>query len=396
MCVAVKTIVLFLFFIFAAGIHFNCGGSGSSHNSSPAPFPSISLSLFAGGFIEPTHINHAGDGSGRIFVVERAGRIRIIKNGTPLSAPFLNIGSKVITTGQEQGLFNVAFPPGYASKGYFYVNYTSAAGGGDTVVARYRVTANPDIADPLSEEVILTVDQPFANHNGGQLGFGPDGFLYIALGDGGSEGDPFNNGQNTATLLGKILRIDTESAVFAGYLIPVSNPFAISEGFRGEIWALGLRNPWRFSVDRLTGDLYIADVGGNQIEEVNFQAAASAGGENYGWNIMEGSQCFLSPGCNSAGLALPVSEYDHSLGGCSITGGFVYRGAEFASMQGIYFFGDFCTGVVRAMKKNVASFTTSILLDTAISISTFGEDEAGNLYAADFTGGAVYKINAAR
>lgn len=384
-----------------AAIFYGCGGGGGGvpAGSSYQSFPQISLAPFASGLSQPVHVTHAGDGSGRIFVVEKAGRIKIMKNGVVLPAPFLDISSKVLSAGGEQGLFSVAFPPAYAAKGYFYVNYTAVAGNGDTVVARYRITADPDVADPASEQVIFTHDQPFTNHNGGQLAFGPDGFLYIGMGDGGSGGDPFNNGQNPGVLLGKMLRIDVESGPFAGYLIPPSNPFVGAAGFRGEIWALGLRNPWRFSFDRLTGDLYVADVGQNRLEEVNFQPAASAGGENYGWNIMEGSECFNPvdfpaplPQCNQSGLTLPVAVYGHSLGDCSVTGGMVYRGQEFVSLQGVYFHGDFCSGTIRAIRRSGLAFESAVLLDTNLAITTFGEDEAGNLYVADFVTGSVLKI----
>ncbi|RJQ56820.1 MAG: glucose dehydrogenase [Nitrospiraceae bacterium] len=370
------------------------GGGGEAPVTSAAlqAFPEISLSAFASGFNQPVHVTHAGDGSRRIFVVEKAGRIRVIKDGVISQTPFLDISPVVLSTGSEQGLFSVAFPPGYAAKGYFYVNYTGVTGDGDTFVSRFRITADPDVADPSSEEVILTADQPFTNHNGGQLAFGPDGFLYIGMGDGGSGGDPFNNAQNPAVLLGKLLRIDVEAAP-AGYVVPASNPFAGSSAARGEIWALGLRNPWRFSFDRLTGDLFIADVGQNTIEEIDFQASASRGGENYGWNTMEGSRCFQDPACSPAGLILPVAEYTHATGDCSVTGGMVYRGQEFASMQGVYFFGDFCSGLIRgAVRLGGPAFDSVVLLDTGLAISTFGEDEDENLYVADLLSGAVFKL----
>ncbi|MBI5740444.1 MAG: PQQ-dependent sugar dehydrogenase [Nitrospirae bacterium] len=385
-----------------AGCSGGNGGGNAPAAARPFPqaagdtFPQISIALFASGFSRPVHVTHAGDGSGRVFVVEKAGRIRIVRNGIVQQTPFLDISSRVLSAGGEQGLLSAAFPPGYSGKGYFYVNYSDIAGNGDTVVARYRITADPDIADPASEQVVLTVDQPFANHNGGQLAFGPDGFLYIGMGDGGSGGDPFNNGQNRSALLGKLLRLDVESNPAApGYSIPASNPFVGNAAARGEIWALGLRNPWRFSFDRLTGDLYIADVGQNTIEEIDFQASTSTGGENYGWNVMEGSRCFLQPaGCSTSGFVQPVAEYDHSLGDCSVTGGMVYRGQEFASMQGVYFLGDFCTGTIRAVRRSDGAFSRATLLETGLAVSTFGEDEAGNLYVADFQTGNVFRISA--
>jgi hypothetical protein len=248
------------------------------------------------------------------------------------------------------------------------------------------------VANPASAQVVLTIAQPFTNHNGGQLQFGPDGFLYIGMGDGGSGGDPFNNAQNLATLLGKMLRIDVNGGI--PYAIPLNNPFIGVPGARGEIWAPGLRNPWRFSFDRLTGDLFIADVGQNRFEEVDFQSAASAGGENYGWRLMEGLHCFIPTiNCNDGTLTLPIIEYDHSLGKCSITGGYRYRGVQQPGLFGIYFFADLCTGQIWGASQDglgVWSFTE--LLDTALMIATFGEDEAGELYVADFMGGTVFRI----
>ncbi|MBI5056017.1 MAG: PQQ-dependent sugar dehydrogenase [Nitrospirae bacterium] len=383
----------FLMLLSAAEFYTGCDGGDGNGASSP-DLSGIKIDVLASGFSQPVHITHAGDGSGRLFVVERSGRIKIIKNGVIQQQPFLDISQKVLSAGGEQGLLSVAFPPGFASKKYFYVNYTAVAGDGDTVVARYRVTADPDTADPAAEQIILTVDQPFANHNGGQLAFGPDGFLYIGMGDGGSGGDPQNNGQNPAALLGKLLRLDVESNPSQpGYSIPASNPFANTAGTRGEIWASGLRNPWRFSFDRQTGDLFIGDVGQRSVEEIDFQSSNSTGGENYGWNIMEGSRCFLSPGCSTGGLVLPVAEYSHSAGECSVTGGMVYRGPGFASLQGVYFFGDFCSGIIRGIRRSGTNIENAALLDTGLGISTFGEDEAGNIYVADYLTGAVYKLS---
>lgn len=364
--------------------------AGQTHSPSAptnASWPEISLSLKATGFNRPTHIANAGDGSNRLFVVEQQGRIIILKDNAPLNVPFLDIVSRVSCCG-ERGLLSVAFPPGYAAKRYFYVNYTDVKG--DTVVARYHLSANPDVADPGSEEILLTVKQPFANHNGGQLAFGPDGYLYIGMGDGGSAGDPFENGQNPGTLLGKILRIDAESRR-SPYVIPSDNPYLKNMNYRPEIWALGLRNPWRFSFDRKTGDLYIADVGQDLYEEVDFQSVSSGGGENYGWNIMEGAHCFKSDPCDKTGLVVPVAEYDHSKG-CSVTGGMVYRGQEFATMLGIYFYGDYCSGRIWGMRRSGTAWTTTELMNSGHSISTFGEDEYGAIYIADYGTGRIYKI----
>lgn len=359
-----------------------------AHGQTDAIFPRISLVTQATGLAQPVQVTHAGDGSGILFVVEQGGRIRTIRNGSPDAAPFLDIASRVLAGG-ERGLLGLAFSPGYATNGRFYVNYTRNPDGA-TVVARYSATGNPRLADPASEEVLLVIAQPFANHNGGQIAFGPDGLLYIGMGDGGSGGDPQNNAQNPATLLGKMLRIDVESGAFP-YAIPPSNPFAGTGGTRGEIWASGLRNPWRFSFDRLTGDLYIGDVGQASFEEVDFQPAGSGGGENYGWNVTEGNQCFGGSACDTARLVPPVAVYDHSQG-CSVTGGTVYRGDAHPRMQGIYFYGDFCSGQIFGLAREGVTWQSAPLLDTTLSISSFGEDEAGNLYVADYAGGAVHRI----
>ena len=350
--------------------------------------PDIILNLYGSGFTSPVHITHADDGSGRLFVVEQPGRVRIIKDGGTLAAPFLDISDRVSCCG-ERGLLSVAFPPEFSIKGHFYVDYTNLAG--DTVVARYQISANPDVADASTEETLLIIDQPFANHNGGQLAFGPDGYLYVGMGDGGSSGDRFNNGQNTNVLLGKLLRIDVEAGI-TPYAIPATNPYRMRTGYQPEIWALGLRNPWRFSFDRLTGDLYIGDVGQNLYEEIDFQPAASAGGENYGWRIMEGLHCFDPIGCDSSGLTLPVIEYDHSQGGCSITGGGVYRGGFYPNLFGFYLYSDYCTGRIWGLKRNGDLWQNQLLVDTPYTITSFGEDEAGTLYFSDSSNGDIYRL----
>ena len=369
-----------------------CGGNGQSpaaavtvNPPTTTPATSISLTLVTGGFVSPVAIANAGDGSGRIFVAEQGGAIRIIRNGVVVPQPFLNISS-LVTAGGEQGLLGLAFPPGFSARQNVYVNYINRTGIGNTVVARFGIGGNPDLADRASRQELLTIVQPFVNHNGGQLAFGPDSLLYIGSGDGGSGGDPLGNGQNTASLLGKILRLDVLSAPAPA--IPGGNPFG------NEIWAYGLRNPWRFSFDRQTGDLYLADVGQATREEVNFQPAGSGAGANYGWNIMEGSLCFLNPGlCSSAGLTLPVAEYDHSLGNCSVTGGYVYRGID-ASLRGMYLYGDFCSGRIWGLRHNGVVWENRLLLDSALLISSFGEDEGGELYVADFGAGAIFRISA--
>jgi glucose/arabinose dehydrogenase len=336
---------------------------------------------------KPTSITHAHDGSKRLFITEQAGRIVIVRDNAKLREPFLDIRGRVSCCG-ERGLLSVVFPPGFQKKGHFYVNYTDKSG--DTVVARFRLTRNPDQADPASEEKLLMVKQPFANHNGGQLAFGPDGYLYIGMGDGGSAGDPFGNGQKLDTLLGKLLRIDVESNV-KPYDVPRSNPFINKKGALPEIWALGLRNPWRFSFDRKTGDLFIADVGQNKYEEVNVQTASSKGGENYGWNILEGLHCFRSKTCDTKGLVMPVVEYDHDAG-CSVTGGLVYRGTMFPQLDGLYFYGDYCSGRIWGIRRSGEQWIAKELVKSGISISAFGDDEAGELYVADYGGGGIFRI----
>ena len=357
--------------------------------------PQIALVPRITGLTEPLGITHAGDNTGRLFVVEQAGRIRVVDNGALLPTPFLDISANVLSGG-ERGLLGLAFPPAYVMTGRFYVNYTRIPDGA-TVIARYLVTADPNVADPSSEVILLTIAQPASNHNGGQLGFGPDGLLYIGMGDGGGAGDQFMNAQNPASLLGKILRIDVESGAVP-YAIPPSNPFVDNAAYRGEIWALGLRNPWRFSFDRQTGDLFIGDVGQGSYEEVDFQPAGSPGGQNYGWNIMEGAHCFGPMGCNQAGFALPVAEYGHGQG-CSITGGFVYRGQAHPALFGTYVYADYCSGRFWGLTRNGAAWQNTLLLVEPHSIASFGEDEAGNLYAADHApgvaaGGVVYEITA--
>jgi glucose/arabinose dehydrogenase len=362
-----------------------CNGSDGGKASAPTAFPAIALRPVATGFTQPVQITHAADGSDRLFVLERAGVIRILRNGVIDPIPFLDISGLVKSNGSEQGLLGLAFPPDFSNRGHFYLYYTDQTGVGDSVLARYRISADPDVADPSSAEILLRQAQPFANHNGGQLAFGPDGYLYLGLGDGGSGGDPFDNAQNPASLLGKLLRIDVEAGATT-YAIPPGNPFG------NEIWASGLRNPWRFSFDRIAGDLYIGDVGQNAFEEVNFQPAASPGGQNYGWNRMEGKQCFTGIGCDQTGLTAPVAEYGHAGGNCSITGGFVYRGAQYPSLQGIYLYGDFCSGLLWGLRRNAGSWENQLLLTTGHNLSTFGEDESGNLYVADYGGGNLFQI----
>lgn len=375
-------------------IAFGISGCASETNTPhPPPVsgpPELSLTRVLTGFSNPLGITHTGDGTGRLFIVERGGKIWLVKSGSSQKILFLDVSDRVITAGGEQGLLGLAFPADYAGKGYFYVHYTGTPDG-RTVVSRIRLSSDPDSADPSTEEVLLTTAQPFGNHNGGQLQFGPDGYLYIGLGDGGSGGDPLKKAQDLTSLLGKILRIDVESGA-EPYDIPSDNPFVNDPNAASEIWALGLRNPWRFSFDGATGDLYIGDVGQSSLEEINVQAAGSPGGENYGWSIMEGTRCFGSPSCDTTGISLPVAEYDHSQGECSVTGGFVYRGDEFPAMRGIYFYGDFCSGRIWGLQRQGAFWENVFLLDSPYLISTFGEDEAGSLYLADYASGDIYRI----
>jgi glucose/arabinose dehydrogenase len=354
------------------------------------PVTSINLVPVANGFVKPVYLTHAGDD--RLFVVEQDGTIRIIQDGVVLPQPFLNIDPMVGSQGSEQGLLSVAFHPNYAENGRFYIYYTGNDGG--TVVARYQVSADdPNQADPNSALVLLTLPQPYANHNGGLLKFGPDGYLYLGLGDGGSANDPLLNGQNKSTLLGTLLRLDVDFDQ-NGYAIPADNPFVNDETARNEIWAYGLRNPWRFSFDRLTGDLYIADVGQNIWEEVDFQPASSPGGENYGWNIMEGTHCFQADTCDQTGLVLPVIDYQHLAGSCSISGGYVYRGQQFLSLYGNYFYGDYCSGKVWSLLRQPDGtwVNNQVYGRQGMFISSFGEDVKGELYLLSYGDGVVYQI----
>ena len=344
----------------------------------------VGLQQVVTGLANPVAITHAGDGSGRLFITLQDGRIVIFNGATVLPVPFLDIRTLVLSGG-ERGLLSVAFHPNYPTTPFFYVDYTNLMG--NTIVARYRVsTTDPNLANSSSRRAILRQSQPFANHNGGQLQFGPDGFLYIALGDGGSAGDPGNRAQNLGTLLGKILRVDVNGAL--PYAIPPTNPFVGMAGTRPEIWAYGLRNPWRFSFDRANGNLYIADVGQAQWEEINFELNTNPGGRNYGWRRMEGRHCFNpAVNCNDGTLTLPVLEYSHAVGE-SVTGGYVYRGTQVPELVGRYVYGDFVTGRIWAAGR-VANV---LLMDTTLRISTFGEDENGELYVADYTTGTIFRF----
>jgi glucose/arabinose dehydrogenase len=370
----------------------------------PAPTPTVAggtgrdpaavrveLQRVAGGLDTPVGIANAGDGSGRLFILEKGGRIRIVQDGVVLPDPFLDITDRVGASSSEQGLLGLAFHPNYGENGLFFVNYTD--GQGDTVVSRFSARADASRADPASEVVLLSVDQPAANHNGGHLAFGPDGYLYVGLGDGGGAGDRYGNGQNGQTLLGALLRLDVDRG--QPYTVPADNPFTGNPQVRDEIWALGLRNPWRFSFDRLTGNMYIADVGQNLYEEVNYQAAGNPGGQNYGWPIMEGLHCFPADrSCGQGGLTLPVHEYDHSQG-CSVTGGHVYRGQEFPFLNGIYLFGDYCSGTIWGLARgDGGGWQVAPLAQANVRLASFGEDEVGELYLVDIASGELFRIGA--
>ncbi|HEY8165105.1 MAG TPA: PQQ-dependent sugar dehydrogenase [Gemmatimonadaceae bacterium] len=315
-------------------------------------------------------------GDPRLFVVEQGGTIRIIKNGRTLETPFLDISSRV-KSGGEQGLLSMAFHPDYRNNGWFYVNFTDNQG--DTHVERFGVTRNPDVADRGSARLVLRIDQPYANHNGGLVMFGLDGMLYVGMGDGGSGGDPHGNGQNPRALLGKMLRINVSRG--EPYTIPVGNPFANGREGAPEIWATGMRNPWRFAFDSAEGTLYIADVGQNRIEEIDVVPASRAG-LNYGWNIMEGADCYRREGCNRSGLQMPGLTYDHSGGACTVIGGFVYRGRRIPSIAGHYFYSDYCAGWLKSFRYSDGRATDrrDWQMQSIGNVVSFGEDAAGEMY----------------
>ena len=401
---------------------------------SAAPdWPEIQIEQVANSLQAPVYLTHAGDGSSRLFIVESPGRIRVIQDGAIQIEPFLDITDRVLspaslpTASGEQGFLGLAFPPGFTQKDYFYVYYTRLDG--DNVLARFCLSPDPNRAEVSSEQVLLLLEHSaHPEHNAGQLAFGPDGYLYVGTGDSGGAGDPLNTAQDPASLLGKILRIDVEGGASSqgasnqggaaqdqpglcetvglptprlpAYQIPPDNPFIRTPTSRPEIWAMGLRNPWRFSFDRLTGDLYITDVGQDSREEINYQPAGFAGGANYGWDLLEGSQCFtdLADGLSDAGqkcvqrpgFVYPVLEYSHGVEeteGCAITGGYIYQGQENPALEGIYFYADFCLGKIWGLRYWKGLWESQLLLDTPLQISSFGEDEAGELYLAHLGSG---------
>jgi len=359
----------------------------------PTPLDSLALALepVAAGFASPVFVTGSGDGSGRLFVLEQSGRVWIVRDGQRSAAPFLDLSAKV-SSGGERGLLGMAFEPDFNGEGRVWVDYTET--NGDTVISSFAVAG--DAADPASEYIALTIQQPYANHNGGMIAFGPDGYLYVGMGDGGSGGDPQGNGQNLSVLLGKMLRLDAAAGPQASggtpYAVPRDNPFVSHAGARPEIWAYGLRNPWRFSFDRKTGDLWIGDVGQNAWEEIDFQPAASAGGENYGWNEYEATHTYPPNSAVPAGaFTMPVLEYDRNTG-TSVTGGYVYRGSAQQKFWGTYFYADYTYGRVwGAQRAADGSVATRLLLDIDGQISSFGEDDDGELYLIDYSG-TVYRM----
>jgi glucose/arabinose dehydrogenase len=369
---------------------------GCSHNPTSNGGPdtgtvAVGLERVATGLGPLTYLTAAPGDTSRLFLVEQSGRIRIVENGVLLATPFLDIHS-LVSTGGEQGLLGMAFYPDYTTSGRFIVSYTSPLGtqsGGTSILARYTVSADPDVANPSPDRQLLSVDQPYSNHNGGMITFGPDGYLYFGLGDGGSGGDPNGTGQDRTDLLGSMLRLDVSGA--GAYAIPPTNPYVASATFRHELWNYGLRNPWRFSFDRATGDLYIADVGQDRVEEVDVAPASSGGGENYGWNQVEGNECYTS-GCNMSLYVAPVSTYTHA-DGCAVIGGYVYRGSAIPALAGTYFYADDCGGWMRSFKW-AGGAATQPLSWPALSTSgpqSFGQDARGELYVVT-GGGEAFRI----
>ncbi len=364
-----------------------CGGGTQPEGTIEDTLGTVLVAeVVAGGLVNPVYLT-SSPGDPRLFVIEQPGRIRIVEEGGLRQTPFLDISGKVLSGG-ERGLLSMAFHPNYSVNGLFYVYYTDTRG--NTRVERYQVSADRSRADPNSATLVLTVDQPFSNHNGGLVTFGPDGMLYVGLGDGGGAGDPFGHGQNLGTLLGSLLRIDVDGD--APYTVPKDNPFVSRPGARGEIWAYGLRNPWRFAFDREDGILYIADVGQYRWEEIN-AVPIGAPGVNYGWNILEGSECFNASSCNREGLTLPVHEYPRSGGPCGVIGGLVYRGQRIPAVRGHYFYSDYCAGFLRSFRlvDGKAEDHREWNVGDLGQVLSFGEDSARELYILS-ANGRVYRL----
>jgi glucose/arabinose dehydrogenase len=382
------------------------GGSGDPTNpTTPTPSPTsgacsaapvlgtpaLTSQRVATGLRSPLDLQSAPGDRERLYVVEQGGRIQVVRNGQVAATPFLDIAGR-ISSGGERGLLGLAFHPQFGTSRRFFVNYTDPQG--DTRIAEFRATS-ADQADPGSERELLFVRQPFANHNGGGLAFGNDGMLYIGLGDGGSGGDPQGNGQNLGTALGKMLRIDVDRG--SPFAVPSDNPFTSRPGALATIWAYGLRNPFRFSFDRVTGDLYIGDVGQNRLEEIDVGLASRRGGENYGWNITEGNSCYQpASGCNTSGITLPVLDYRHS-DGCSVTGGIVYHGCRMPGYAGTYFYSDYCSSFIRSFRlqgglaADQRDWTAQINRGQFANVVSFGTDQEGEVYVVDLAG-SIYKI----
>jgi glucose/arabinose dehydrogenase len=364
------------------------GGPGDGDDGGPNPV-TLEVEVVASGLTDPLYLT-APAGDSRLFVVEQPGRVRVVREGEVLDPPFLDITDRV-SSGGERGLLSIAFHPDYSTNGYFYVSYTDV--GGDTRIERYTVSADPDVAERASARLMLAAEQPFSNHNGGLIAFGPDGKLYIGLGDGGGAGDPLENAQDTSTLLGSLLRIDVDAG--DPYGVPADNPFVGTPG-ADEIWAYGLRNPWRFAFDAAAGLLYIADVGQQAWEEIDVRPADAAG-LNYGWDVMEGGHCFEpSSGCDQSGLVLPALEYARAGGPCAVTGGYVYRGDAIAEIRGHYFYSDFCAGFLRSFRFDGGAVADERVWDVGEvgSVLSFGVDDTGELYILSGNGN-VYRLVAA-
>ncbi len=355
-------------------------------------WPVLRTTASVSGLSSPTMIVAPDDRSGRLFVTEQGGRIRIVRNGSLVPTIALDIRS-LVSTGGERGLLGLAFPPGFAKKRYAYVHYTDRAGA--VTIARFRLSAHdPDRFVTSSRQIILRVSHPLSNHNGGQIAFGADGYLYIGIGDGGGGGDPNNRARNLGSLLGKILRINTESRPSrAGYSVPSTNPFVGKRGRRAEIWAYGLRNPWRFSFDRPTKTLWIGDVGQNKWEEIDRVAGGGRGGYDFGWSLYEGNHTYKRRTIVRTGFRWPIAEYSHAEGE-SVTGGYVYRGKTNPAMAGIYYFGDYSSGRIWGLQKSGGKWVRKMLVNTSRNISTFGVDGSGELWYADYAGGVIYRLGA--
>lgn len=355
------------------------------------PVTAVTLAPVAAGLTKPSYLTHAGDG--RFFAAEQEGVVRVIENGEVLPEPFLDVRHRLATDGSERGLLGLAFHPQYDENGYFYLVYTNLDG--NTEISRYTASeTDPNRADPESGTLILFIKQPYGNHNGGQLLFGPDGYFYIGLGDGGAVGDPFDNAQDAGTLLGTLLRLDVDAA--EPYAIPEDNPWVNQRGARGEVWAIGLRNPWTFRFDPETGDLYLGDVGQEGPEEINFHPAGSPAGVNYGWPVLEGSDCYEAETCNSGGFRPPIFEYAHGEDGCAVIGGEVYRGQQFPQLAGNYFFSDYCTGIIWALRYDagLGQWVRTAVAETGSQVSAITAGADGELYVLMYRTGEVLQVQA--